>query len=117
QLIRPQSPPPRPRDLAAELRPYQRRGYEWLAQNARLGFGSLLADDMGLGKTLQVIATLLHLKANGQLTAAPALVVVPTSLLTNWRHEIARFAPTLAVYVFHGPDRSLAEIDHDIVLT
>src|SRR5690606_16055418 len=62
QLIRPESPPPLPASLDARLRPYQQRGFEWLAQNARLGFGSLLADDMGLGKTLQVITLLLHLK-------------------------------------------------------
>lgn len=117
QLLRPESPPPVPNALQARLRPYQRRGFEWLAQNARLGFGSLLADDMGLGKTLQVIALLAHLKAEGRLEAAPALVVVPTSLLTNWRHELARFAPTLAVQVFHGSGRSLDRDAHDLVLT
>ncbi len=117
QLIQPQSPPPVPAALAATLRPYQQRGYEWLAQNARLGFGSLLADDMGLGKTLQVIALLVYLKANDQLTQAKALVVVPTSLLSNWRHEIERFAPTLRVQVYHGSARKLAPADHDVILT
>src|SRR5699024_2790615 len=105
QLLHPRQPPVLPEGLLAELRPYQQRGFEWLAQNARLGFGSLLADDMGLGKTLQVIATLLHLKEDGQLDDARALIVVPTSLLTNWRREIQRFAPTLDARIFHGAER------------
>jgi hypothetical protein len=79
--------------VQATLRPYQQRGYAWLYRNACLGFGSVIADDMGLGKTLQVIATLQKLRDDGALTEAKALVIVPTSLLTNWQKEIARFAP------------------------
>ena len=116
QLIAPQSPPSVPATLNARLRPYQQRGFEWLAENARLGFGSLLADDMGLGKTLQVIALLAHLKATQRLDQG-ALIVVPTPLLTNWRHEIERFAPDLAVHVYHGPGRQLEQGEHDVVLT
>src|SRR5699024_5053442 len=70
RLLRPEMPPDNPGGLNAELRPYQQRGFEWLTQNARLGFGSLLADDMGLGKTLQVIAVLQHFKESGQLDDA-----------------------------------------------
>jgi len=117
RLTRPGSRAPLPAALRAQLRPYQQRGFQWLAQNARLGFGSLLADDMGLGKTLQVIALLTHLKAEGRLDEARALVVVPTSLLTNWRHEIERFAPTLAVQTYHGATRTLELDSHDVVLT
>ncbi|WP_422413214.1 MULTISPECIES: SNF2-related protein [unclassified Endozoicomonas] len=110
-------PAPLPASLNAELRPYQQRGYEWMAQNARIGFGSLLADDMGLGKTLQVIALLLHQQENGQLDQQKALVVAPTSLLTNWRKEIERFAPDLSVQVYHGSKRQLKISDHDVILT
>jgi hypothetical protein len=99
---------PLPVELQAELRPYQQRGYAWLYRNARLGLGSVIADDMGLGKTLQVIATLQRLKEDGELKQAKALVIVPTSLLTNWQKEIDRFAPTLSVAVFHGAKRELA---------
>ena len=98
---------PLPRGLQAEMRPYQVRGYEWLARNARLGLGSVIADDMGLGKTLQVIALLLHLKERGELAAGRALVIVPTSLLTNWQKEVARFAPLLSVEVYHGSKRAM----------
>lgn len=111
------NPTPLPAELKATLRPYQQRGFEWMAQNARLGFGSLLADDMGLGKTVQVISLLLHLKASG-LSKQPALVVAPTSLLTNWQKELQRFAPSLKGAVYHGANRDLKSIkDSDVILT
>ena len=99
---------PLPHGLQAAMRPYQVRGFEWLARNARLGLGSVIADDMGLGKTVQVIALLLHLKERGELDVGRALVIVPTSLLTNWQNEVARFAPALSVEVYHGNKRALA---------
>ncbi|MEH6576394.1 MAG: DEAD/DEAH box helicase [Amphritea sp.] len=116
QLLRTE-PASLPAGLNAELRPYQRRGFEWLAQNARLGFGSLIADDMGLGKTVQVIALILHLKETGQLAEQSVLVVVPTSLLTNWHKEIQRFAPGLKSCIFHGSGRQLDAEPADVVLT
>ncbi|MBC7860051.1 MAG: DEAD/DEAH box helicase, partial [Burkholderiaceae bacterium] len=106
-----------PAGLNAALRPYQERGYAWLHRNLRAGFGSVIADDMGLGKTLQVIATLLKLKEEGALEAGKALVIVPTSLLTNWAREIARFAPGLSTEVFHGAARALAKGRPDVLLT
>ncbi len=107
-----------PISLEATLRPYQQRGYEWLYKNTRLGFGSLLADDMGLGKTLQVITTLLKLKEEGSLDEQKALVVVPTTLLTNWDKEIKKFGPELITHIYHGTNRKLAPIeDADVLLT
>jgi SNF2 family DNA or RNA helicase len=64
----------------------------------------VLADDMGLGKTVQTLAHLLRDKEAGRLER-PALVVAPTSLLSNWRHEVAQFAPDLSVLTWHGPQR------------
>ncbi|HSI59511.1 MAG TPA: SNF2-related protein [Ideonella sp.] len=106
-----------PAGLQAQLRPYQQRGYAWLYRNARLGLGSVIADDMGLGKTLQVIAALQRLKDDGALQDAKALVVVPTSLLTNWQKELQRFAPGLSVAVFHGAKRELKQARPDVLLT
>jgi len=108
---------PLPGALNATLRPYQERGYAWLYRNIRIGFGSVIADDMGLGKTLQIIVTLLKLKEEGNLEEAKALVIVPTSLLTNWTKEIARFAPTLKVGIFHGTERVLEKERPDVLLT
>ncbi len=86
-LARKVEPPAR---LTAELRPYQRDGYEWLSRLASAGMGACLADDMGLGKTVQVIALLLERAADGA-----SLVIAPASVCGNWRNELARFAPTL----------------------
>jgi len=105
-----------PSDLRAELRPYQKRGYDWLYRNVQLGFGSIIADDMGLGKTLQVIAAILKLKKEGALKKQKALVVVPTTLLTNWQKEIEKFAPEITFSVFHGPKRQL-DMEQDVVIT
>ena len=107
-----------PISLEATLRPYQQRGYEWLYKNTRLGFGSLLADDMGLGKTLQVITTLLKLKEEGSFDEQKALVIVPTTLLTNWDKEIKKFGPELITHIYHGPNRKLKPIEEaDVLLT
>lgn len=81
------SPPP---EFLAELRDYQKTGYEWLLRLANWGVGACLADDMGLGKTIQALAVLTHRGADG-----PALVIAPASVIRNWRTETERFAPTL----------------------
>ncbi|GAA4320401.1 DEAD/DEAH box helicase [Streptomyces venetus] len=107
--VRPAEPPP---GLHATLRDYQLRGLAWLDLMTSLGLGGCLADDMGLGKTVTVIA--LHLK---RARREPTLVVCPASLLGNWQREITRFAPGVPVRRFHGPDRSLDDLDGGFVLT
>ncbi|HVM15166.1 MAG TPA: DEAD/DEAH box helicase [Egibacteraceae bacterium] len=91
--------PSTPEGFVGELRPYQRRGVAWLQGMDALRLGAVLADDMGLGKGIQLIAYLLT------RPAGPHLVVCPTSVVGNWQRELARFAPSLAVTRFHGPDR------------
>ncbi len=108
---RPQDLPPDP-NLKAELRPYQKQGVDWLLFLSRLGLGACLADDMGLGKTIQVLATLL---AQSQ---GPSLLIVPASLLGNWRAEAARFAPKLKLYFAHPSETNQYEPQQaDLVLT
>ena len=82
-----------PGTLKADLRDYQREGFEWASRLATLGAGACLADDMGLGKTVQALALLLERGGDG-----PALVVAPTSVCPNWEAETRRFAPTLTCY-------------------
>lgn len=125
-----------PGDLKAELRPYQRDGYEWMYGLYRNGLGGCLADDMGLGKTVQTIALLLKYKQEGvrtmvsgriveagvqlnlfeaeeekkqEQTGKPEfhtnLVVVPASLVHNWRNEFRKFAPRLSVTIYAGQNR------------
>ncbi len=93
-----------PSRFTAQLRPYQQHGVDWLQHLRGHGLGGFLADDMGLGKTAQTIAHIAVEHAEGRLDR-PALVVVPTSLVANWRAELAKFAPYLRVAVLHGLDR------------
>jgi len=93
-----------PEGLAATLRPYQKQGVGWLRFLADLGLGGILADDMGLGKTVQTLSHLLDERSRGRLADA-ALVVCPTSLVTNWMREGAKLAPGLRMVAHHGPDR------------
>ena len=138
-----------PAGLRAELRPYQREGFEWLAMLWRNGLGGVLADDMGLGKTLQALALILHAKEQwatgasadsatpGRVAAAeagapasssplvpgPFLVVAPTSVVSNWADEAARFSPDLRVATVADTQsratRSLAALagEYDVVVT
>eukprot|EP00961_Rhodomonas_salina_P158043 2127535-Rhodomonas_salina.1 len=103
-----------PEGLTATMRPYQLKGFQWLAAHASNRMGCLLCDDMGLGKTLQTIALMLHLenakRSSCPPAAAPAagfasLVVVPTSLLYNWQRELRKFAPGLRCEVYYGAER------------
>ncbi|TNU72825.1 DEAD/DEAH box helicase, partial [Miniimonas arenae] len=116
--------PALPVGLRADLRPYQRTGYEWLARLRRNGLGGVLADDMGLGKTLQVLAMIQDWKENAPSSGTPQIsqpqpdvaqhatpdaapdgehgpfvVVAPTSVVPNWAAEAARFTPGLRVAV------------------
>ena len=107
QMRDPAASPP-PSNLCATLRPYQLKGFAWLQFMTRLGLGACLADDMGLGKTLQVIALLL---ARQKEAKAPGLLVVPASLVGNWKAEVARFAPDLKLFIAHPSQTSREELD------
>ncbi|MDT7951615.1 MAG: SNF2-related protein [Acetobacteraceae bacterium] len=93
-----------PASFKAELRPYQALGVAWLQHLRAHDLGGFLADDMGLGKTAQTIAHLVIEHEEGRLDR-PALIVVPTSLVSNWTAELKKFAPHLRVEVLHGLDR------------
>lgn len=110
---------PLPAPFQQQLRSYQRLGVAWLWFLRKQELGGILADEMGLGKTLQAIGLLLA--AAGEKQGGRAnLVVAPASLLENWRRELARFAPSLRVFVHHGEQR-LSGVDafsaHDLVIT
>ncbi|MGC9225047.1 MAG: DEAD/DEAH box helicase [Terracidiphilus sp.] len=110
-----------PSDLRGDLRPYQKAGVHWLRFLTRLGLGACLADDMGLGKTVQVIALLLHLKKEAKTTRKASLLVVPASLIANWKAELERFSPSLSVLIAH-PSEGITEAGNavnncDLVIT
>ena len=114
---------PQPPGLNGQLRPYQRYGFSWLAFLRRWNMGACLADDMGLGKTIQALALLVHEQQSlGQLPG-PTLLVCPTSVVTNWQREAARFAPSLRLMLHQGANRlrnsefAAAAQHADLVLT
>lgn len=89
------------KDFAGTLREYQQQGLNWLSFLTKYGFHGILADDMGLGKTVQVLALLSRLPKN-----RPHLIVMPTSLLFNWKKEIEKFLPQVNATLHHGPQRA-----------
>jgi superfamily II DNA or RNA helicase len=97
--------------LAEILREYQLAGFDWLTRLAANKLGGILADEMGLGKTVQTLAFLCAQQGDG-----PALVVCPTSLVTNWENEAGKFTPQLKTLVLDGANRaarfkSIADVD------
>ncbi|WP_044411668.1 DEAD/DEAH box helicase [Thiomicrospira microaerophila] len=116
-----------PAGLQGQLRPYQQQGLSWLATQEALGLNPCLADDMGLGKTIQVIALLLHERAEGAQASSPrlpTLLIAPTSVLSNWQKEMQTFAPSLRSLIHHGSARHTDIADfkaqalaHDVVIT
>ena len=109
-----------PSGIQAELRDYQKAGYEWLQFLTNHDLNGILADDMGLGKTLQTITHILAEKESGRSQGKPVLVIAPTSVVPNWYAEIKRFAPALSVLILDGPQRKkyFRSIPHaDVILT
>ncbi|WP_241992902.1 DEAD/DEAH box helicase [Cryobacterium frigoriphilum] len=101
---------PLPVGVLATLRPYQHDGYAWLAFLWKHQLGGVLADDMGLGKTLQTLSLIEHATREPRTAPGnvpehdavtgrrPFLVVAPTSVVSNWLTEAARFTPGLRVH-------------------
>lgn len=107
-----------PKNLNAELRNYQKKGFNWLWFLYSYGLNGILADDMGLGKTLQTL-TLLQ-KAKEKDNKQTSLVICPTSVVFNWEAEIEKFTPGLSCLNLTGTSRkdSFKDIDkYDIVIT
>ena len=97
-----------PEGFVGHLRDYQREGLGWMDFLRRFSFGGCLADDMGVGKTAQVLA-LLEKRRESDVdgkSARPSVVVVPRSLVFNWKQEAERFTPRLRVLDYTGLNRS-----------
>ena len=108
-----------PKGLTITLRDYQRFGLNWLMFLREFRFGGILADDMGLGKTIQTLSLLLRLKESRKLKK-PALIIVPTSLLGNWKAEIEKFTPDLKYISVYGNERGAKfreMMKYDIIFT
>ncbi len=106
--------------LMANLRPYQNQGVVWLNMLNQLRLGAILADDMGMGKTVQVIALLLLKKQSPGVERLSTLLVVPASLIGNWKSELDRFAPSLKYWIAHPSahgNKEPTDSDFDIIIT
>ncbi|MBL7714331.1 MAG: DEAD/DEAH box helicase [Bdellovibrionales bacterium] len=90
-----------PAETLGLLRPYQRDAVHWLLKMKRLKTGAILADDMGLGKTLQALCAI--------TPTDRVLLIVPTSVLSGWKGQIARFRPDLMLKTYYGQDRKLPD--------
>ena len=110
-----------PKALSADLRPYQKDGFDFLAHLVDVKLGGILADDMGLGKTLQTLTWLAWLKERHLKNPKPSLVICPASVLHNWRREAEKFTPTMKVLVLesgaarHNLRKQIPQ--HDIIVT
>jgi hypothetical protein len=110
-----------PTSLRADMRPYQKEGFDFLCHLTQIRLGGILADDMGLGKTLQTLAWLGWLKERHGKDPKPSLVICPASVLHNWRRESNRFIPKLRVLVLesgaarHNLRKQIPQ--HDLIVT
>ncbi|RLJ79849.1 DEAD/DEAH box helicase [Pedobacter alluvionis] len=107
-----------PKGLTATLRHYQKDGLNWLNFLDDFNFGSCLADDMGLGKTIQVLAFILS--QSEKVKHNTNLVVVPASLIFNWKAEVEKFAPSIKVKTIYAGERTKTTDtfdDFEIILT
>jgi SNF2 family DNA or RNA helicase len=76
--------------------PYQLQGIAFLYPR----YAAILADEMGLGKTMQAITAIRLLLLASEVRNV--LLVCPKPLVTNWRRELAQWAPEIPVGVIEG---------------
>ena len=93
---------PLPKDVKADLRDYQKIGYNWLKTLENYKFGGILADDMGLGKTLQLLTVIESYLENGEEDKKASIVISPSSLALNWMAEAKKFTPEIKTQVISG---------------
>lgn len=105
---------PVPDSLGPILRDYQKYGFQWLKTLAQYRFGGILADEMGLGKTLQSIAFIVSVLPEMRTRSRPSLVVCPSSLVYNWRNEMAKFAPEIRAVIADGSKQERGRVLKDV---
>jgi SNF2 family DNA or RNA helicase len=87
------------------IAPYQPDGVRWMAgrELSSPHPGGFLCDEMGLGKTVQILATMLINPKE------KTLIIVPKSIVSQWRDEIEKFTPGVITHIYDGPNRKYPE--------
>jgi len=91
----------------ADLYPYQKIGVQWLVHCYFNKVGTILGDDMGLGKTAQIIALIAECHERSALSNT--VIVVPNSLVENWKREFEFFCPSIEPHIHNGIRTGLSE--------
>mmetsp|Transcript_41662 Transcript_41662/g.99912 ORF Transcript_41662/g.99912 Transcript_41662/m.99912 type:complete len:1104 (+) Transcript_41662:269-3580(+) len=114
-----------PSTIKATLRPYQKKGLDFLVRMHRQNVPAIIGDEMGLGKTLQTITFLSYLKEHDKIKG-PSLVICPLSVLSSWTNEIERWS-NLKCFRLHASGAEeqkrqkellrLHATEYDIILT
>ena len=110
--------------VGGQLKDYQMEGLNWTVSLYNNRLNGILADEMGLGKTIQTIALFSYL-VEKKNNPGPYLIAVPLSVMANWQLELTKWAPTLKLVIFRGPDATrkriykeeMADFQFNVVLT
>lgn len=112
-----------PEFIIGKLRFYQLEGLNWMLSMYENNINAILADEMGLGKTLQTISFLTH-QTLIEEKKDPHLLIVPKSILINWKNEFIKFSPKMKIFLFHGMkddikslSREFKEMKYDVIIT
>ena len=112
--------PKLPRHYENVLRPYQKHGFEFLADRSRYGVGSILADDMGLGKTVQMLALLEAFKSECK-NKFHAIVIAPATVIDVWLQQARQFCSSLKALAMRGNREQREAVlqldDYDLLVT
>lgn len=93
--------------IERRLYTYQRTGLLWMWDLYLKKRGGVLGDDMGLGKTIQVIAFLSGMFDSEMIKSV--LIIMPVSLIANWKKEFEGWAPGIDVYEYHSGSKKERE--------
>ena len=89
------------KEASFELHPWQIEGVRWMLEKETDPSmrGGLLCDEMGLGKTIEAIGVM----AGNPVTKT--LLIMPGSLMQQWKVMIQKIFPEVEVFIHHGSSR------------
>lgn len=94
---------------------YQKTGVQWLCELYEQKVGGILGDEMGLGKTVQAVSFVAALHYSKKLWA-PALIVVPATLMRQWVNEFHKWWPPLRVSILHSSGSGMTDLEDESLI-